>query len=61
MVTKLFVPSLEAPPLAVQLVVVRSGLFCKVQPAEGYAQEIVRVSPVMLILNLGLGDAATKP
>jgi len=55
MVKKLFVPSLETPPVGVQLVVVKSEFCCKVQPAEGYGQEILRLLPESAMANWGDG------
>ena len=53
MVRKLLVPSLETPALAVQLVVVKSGFCRKIQPVEGYGQEIFRLWPERAMVTWG--------
>ena len=60
MVMKLFVLSLEGLPLGVQLVVLTSGLCCKVQPVRRlfqYGQETVRALPESVMANCGIGVA----
>jgi hypothetical protein len=45
MVIKLFVPSLEMPPLVDQPAVAKFGFCCSVQPVDGYGQEIFTLLP----------------
>lgn len=62
MLMKSFVPSLETvPPLGVQLVVVKSGFCCKVQPAEGYGQETFKPLPDCVMASCSIVGVAIKP
>ena len=50
---KLFVPSLETPPLVDQLAVVKSGFCCKVQSVEGYGHKTFTLLPECVMVNVG--------
>ena len=58
---KLFVPSLEMPPVGVQLVVVKSLFCCKVQLAEGYGQETFKPPPDSVMASCSILGVAIKP
>ena len=57
-VMKLFVPSLETPPLGAQLVVVMSGSCCNAQPVEGYGQLTFKPAAERVMVNRGVGVAS---
>ena len=54
--TELFVPSLETPALAVQLV--KSGLCRNIKPAKEEGQEIVRPPAEGVTVNAGVAGLA---
>ena len=61
MVMKLFVPSLETPPLVDQLAVVKSGFCCKVQSVEGYGHKTFTLLPECVMVNVGApADGTTE-
>ena len=59
MVMKLFVPSLEMPPLGVQFAVVKSEFCCNVQPVEGYGHETFTVLPECVMVEVGAPAVCT--
>ena len=50
---KLFVPSLEMPPLVDQFAVDRLEFCCNTKPVEGYGHEIFTLLPERVMVNIG--------
>jgi len=57
-VAKLLVPSLEIPPLSIQLA--RSGLCCKFKPVKEAGQEMVRPPAEGVTVNAGVAGGADE-
>lgn len=53
MVMKLFVPSLEMPPLVDQFAVERLEFCCNTKPVEGYGHDIFTLLPECITVNVG--------
>ena len=60
MLMKLFTPSLETPPLGVQLAgTARLEFCCNVQPVEGYGHKTLMVLPDCVMVSNGAPRVCT--